>query len=217
MAAPARASLRGGILAWLAASLVFCSAAAVLAWMLLLPLAAQVRFATTTGAQLRLLGLMSDPFAGAATVTGWTLRASEAPGAPLLARGGAASVSAPAWHTVLIREPGATLVVERLDLVIGEAHLAPDATDHWPLLAVLAASGLPYERGGAIGNGPRVLIKKLHLSVQTVVVRNAATGRDTAVRVDWVRDFKDLDHLRPLVTALLAATRTPAGLAHADK
>ena len=174
--------------------------------MLLLPVAAQTRFAAATGTELRLQGLMGDPFAGRATVTGWTLRASDAPQAPVLARGGAAEIISTDWQAAL----GAggdrdTVVIDSLTLHAAELFLAPDAKGRWPLLALGASAGLPYERGGKTGEGPRVRIAHLKLSVDNVVVRDAATGRDTPVRVAWRGEFRDLDHSRPVVAALLAA------------
>ncbi len=196
------------MLVWLTGALVFCGASLVLAWMLLLPLAAQARFAATTGAQLQVQGLMGDPFGGTATVTGWTLRAEESATAPVLARGGAAHAVAPNWSAALEAAPGTRIEIEKLEISVIEARLLPDATGRWPLLAVCSAAGLPYERGGAVGSAPRVRIKHLHLRVENLVVRDAASGRETRVRVDWTGDFTDLDHLRPVVTALLAASRT---------
>jgi hypothetical protein len=195
------------VLAWLTAGLMFSSAALALGWMLLLPLVAQERFAATTGAQIKVQGLMGDPFGGTATVAGWTLRADESAAAPVLARGGAARAVVPNWSTALEAASGRHIDIEKLELSVTEARLLPDAAGRWPLLAVCAAAGLPYERGGAIGTGPRVLIRRLHLRVETLVVRDAASGRETRVRVDWTGDFTDLDHLRPVVTALLAASR----------
>lgn len=199
---------RGGVLGWLAAALVFCSALAVLAWMLLLPAVAQTRFAAGTGgAELRLRGLMGDPFAGRATVTGWTLRASADPKSPVLARGTASEIVSADWQSALgITGSGKDpVVIDKLVLHAAELVLAPDAQGRWPLLALGASSGLPYERGGKTGDGARVRIKNLKLSVDTVVVRDAASGRNQAVRVDWRGEFRDLDHSRPVVAALLAA------------
>lgn len=195
------------MLAWLAAGLVFCAALGVLAWMLLLPAAAQTRFsAATGGAELRVQGLMGDPFAGRATVTGWTLRASAAPKAPVLARGGASEIVSTRWQAALAADPeNGVAVIDSLTLRASELVLAPDSQGRWPLLALGASAGLPYERGGKIGDGPRVRVKLLRLSVDTVVVRDAATGRDTPVRIGWRGEFKDLDHSRPVVAALLAA------------
>jgi hypothetical protein len=206
---------RGGILGWLLAALVFCSALAVLGWMLLLPAYAQTRVSTAVGgAELRVRGLMGDPFAGRATVTGWTLRAA-GPGAteaPLLARGGASEIVSQAWHTALGATPpdGGFLLIDRLTLRATELHLAPDADGRWPLLALGATAGLPYERGGKIGDSPRVRVKHLVLQVETVLVRDATTGRDTPVRIDWRGEFRDLEHSRPVVAALLAAAAAAA-------
>jgi hypothetical protein len=188
-------------------ALVFCAALSVLAWILLLPGVAQARFATTTGgAELRLRGLMGDPFAGRATVSGWTLRASAAPEARVLARGGAAEIISSDWRVALGARPqGGVAVIDSLDLRVAEIVLAPEADGRWPLLALGATAGLPYERGGKIGDGPRVRVRHLRLVVDTVIVRDSATGRDTPVRVDWRGEFRDLDHSRPLVAALLAA------------
>ena len=197
---------RGGVLAWIAAALVFSTALGVLAWMLLLPVAAQTRFASATGAELRLQGLMGDPFAGRATVAGWTLRASASPQAPFLARGGAAEIIFADWQAAL----GASgdrdsIVVDSLTVHAAELFLAPDAQGRWPLLALGASAGLPYERGGKIGDGPRVRVAVLKLRVDNLIVRDAVTGRDTPVRVDWSGEFRDLEHSRPVVAALLAA------------
>ena len=189
-------------------ALVFGAAVLVLGWMLLLPLAAQARFTAATGAQLQIQGLMGDPFRGTATVAAWSLRADESAQAPVLARGGAARALAPKWSAALDAAPGTRIEIEQLELSVTEARLLPDATGRWPLLAVCAAAGLPYERGGAVGTGPRVRIKKLHLKVETLLVRDAASGRETRVRIDWTGNFTELDHLRPVVTALLAAART---------
>lgn len=198
---------RGGVLGWLAAALVFCTALAVLAWMLLLPAAVQSRFAgATNGAELRVQGLMGDPFSGRATVTGWTLRASDAPDAPVLARGAASEMIAADWQSAL-RSAGKDepVTINRVTLHATELFLAPDNQGRWPLLALGAAVGLPYERGGKTGGNPRLRVKHLRLAVDTVVVRDANGGRDTPVRVDWRGEFRDLDHTRPVVAALLAA------------
>jgi hypothetical protein len=205
MRLPGKRRPRGGILAWLAAGLVFCSALAVLAWILLLPVAAQSRFSAATGAELRVQGLMGDPFAGRANVTGWTLRASATPGAPLLARGGASEIVSTGWRAALGASTTKTVVIDKLTLRVGELVLAPDAKGQWPLLSLGAAADIPYERGGKIGDGPRVRVKHLLLEVGTVVVRDATTARDTPVRVDWSGEFRDLEHSRPVVAALLAA------------
>ena len=202
-----RSGARGGILAWLAGGLVFLAAAAALAWMLLLPVAVQSRFAAATGAELLVRGLMGDPFAGRATVTGWTLRASASPRAPVLARGGASTVVASDWQSALNADPDGTAVIDSMELTVTEAVLAPDAKGAWPLLALAAAAGLPYEKGGSAGDGPRVTIKRLRLAVDTVIVRDAHSGRDTPVRIAWRGEFQNLDHTRPVLAALLAAVR----------
>lgn len=197
------------MIAWLIGGLVFAAAAAVLAWMLLLPSALESRFAAATGASLRLQGLSGDPFSGKASVTGWTLRETDAPGSPVLARGAASALHAPGWRASLNASDTAPVVIDRLDIHLVEARLAPDANGRWPLLAVAAASGMPYERGGPVGDeSPRVRIKKLRLRVETLIVRNAATGQETPVRIDWSGEFADLDHTRPVVAALLAAARS---------
>jgi hypothetical protein len=202
-AAPAR---RGGILAGLAAALVFAAALAVLGWMLLAPALAQERFATATGAELRLDGLMADPFGGRATVSGWAVRASAAPKAPQLAHGGASSAATAAWPTLLAASAGESVVVDEVTLDVTTLTLAPDAKGQWPLLALAAASGLPYECGGPIGpEAPRVKIKLLRLKVAALVVRDAASKRDVSVPIAWKGEFRDFDHTRPLVSALLAA------------
>jgi len=203
---------RGGVLAWLAGGLVFLAAAATLAWMLLLPVAVQSRFSAATGAQLLVRGLMGDPFSGRATVTGWTLNANASPGSRVLARGGASKIVAPDWQAALAAEPGGTAVIDSLDLAVTEAVLAPDAKGAWPLLSLAAAAGLPYEKDGPSGDGPRVKIKHLRLAVETVVVRDARTGRDTPVRIAWHGEFQNLGNTKPVLTALLAAVReAPAG------
>lgn len=199
---------RGGVLVWLIGGLLFIGAAGTLAWMLLLPGAVQARFAAATGSALQVRGLAGDPFAGEATVAGWTLRASTERDAAILARGGAASVRAPGWRDALSSQAGETVVIERLDLVVNEAVLAPDDAGRWALLSIAAAAGLPYERGGAVGaDAPRVRIKRLRLQVETIVIRNSPGGRPIPVRINWSGEFTDLDHLRPVVTALLAAAR----------
>lgn len=203
----ARRPRRGGVLGWLAAALVFCAALAALAWMLLLPAAVQSRFtASTGGAELRVRGLMGDPFSGRATVTGWTLRASAAPDARVLAHGAASEIVSSDWQSAL-RSAGASepVTIGQVTLHANELFLAPDARNRWPLLALGAAVGLPYERDGKTGDGPRVRVKHLRLVVDSVVVRDAASGRDTPVRIDWRGEFRDLDHSRPVVAALLAA------------
>ncbi len=202
-----RRSTRGGVFGWLAAGLVFCAALGALAWMMLLPAMAQTRFAAATGgAELRVQGLMADPFSGRATVTGWTLRASPAPTAPILARGLSSEVVATRWQAALAADPETGVaVIDSLTLRASELVLAPDSKGRWPLLVLGASAGLPYERGGKIGDGPRVRVKLLRLSVDTVIVRDSSTGRDTPVRIGWRGEFKDLDHSRPVIAALLAA------------
>jgi hypothetical protein len=201
-----RRPARGGVLAWIAAALVFCAALAVLAWMLLLPVVAQTRFASATGTELRLRGLMGDPFAGRATVTGWTLRATSSPQAPVLARGGASEIVSADWQAALGASGDRdTIVIDSLTLHAAELHLAPDAKGRWPLLALGASAGLPYERDGKVGDGPRMRVTLLTLRVDNIVIRDATTGRDTSVRIDWSGEFRDLDHSRPVVAALLAA------------
>ena len=175
-----RRRTRGGVLGWLVGALVFGAALAVLAWMLLLAGLAQARFAAGTGgAELRLRGLMGDPFAGRATVTGWTLRVSADPKSPVLARGAASEIVSSGWQAALgITGPGkGPVVIDKLVLTATELVLAPDAQGRWPLLALGASAGLPYERGGKTGDGPRVRIQHLKLNVDTVIVRDAATGR----------------------------------------
>jgi len=199
---------RGGVLGTVLAGLAVAAACAVLGWMLLLPVAAQTRFAAATGAELRLRGLMGDPFAGRATVTGWTLRADPSPGAALLARGGAAELIAPGWRAAWTAETAEPLVIESLDLHLSEIRLAPDPGGRWPLLAALAALGLPYEAGGRIGVDVAPLrLAHLRLVVDTVVVRDGPSGREVARPVAWRGEFHDLDHARPVVAALLAAAR----------
>lgn len=202
-----RPDARGGALGWLLAALVFCAALGVLAWIVVLPSLAQKRFAATTGgAELRVQGLMGDPFAGRATVTGWTLRASAAPDAPVLAHGGASQLVAAQWRAALGADPEAGVaVIDSLTLHATELVLAPNAKGQWPLLALGASAGIPYERGGKVGEGPRVRLNHLRLRVDTLVVRDSTTGRDTPVRIDWQGEFRDLDHSRPVVAALLAA------------
>ncbi len=207
-----RPGARGGILVRLVGGLVFLAAAATLAWMLLLPLAVQSRFASATGAQLLVRGLMGDPFAGRATVTGWTLRAGPAPDAPVLARGGASEIAAADWQAALSSGPGGTALIDSLDLAVTEAVLAPDAKGAWLLLALAATAGLPYEKAGPVGEGPRVKIARLRLAVETVVIRDARTGRETSVRIAWRGEFRNLTQTKPVLAALLAAARTaPAG------
>lgn len=199
---------RGGVIAWLIGGLAFVAAAGVLAWMLLLPAAVESRFAASTGAALRLRGLAGDPFAGRASVTGWTLRETDSADSPILARGGATTLLAPGWRGGFQSSGGEWVVVDRLDVSLLDARLVPDPNGRWPLLAVAAASGLPYERGGPVGDeSPRLRIKKLRLRVETILVRNAATGRETPVRIDWSGEFTDIDHTRPIIAALLEAAR----------
>lgn len=199
---------RAGVLGSTLAGLVLSSAILVLGWMLLLPLMAQERFVAATGAELRLQGLMADPFAGRATVTGWTLRAAAAPGAALLARGGAAELVAPSWRAAWNAGAETPLVIESLELHFTELRLAPDARGQWPLLSALASLGLPYEQGGRTGpEAVKLRLARLRLKVDTVVVRDAATGREVARPVSWSGEFRDLDHARPVVAALLAAAR----------
>jgi len=205
---PVFAHRKGGVFTWLIGGLVFLAAAAVLVWMLLLPAAVESRFAATTGASLRLQGLAGDPFSGKATVTGWTLRENDTPTSPVLARGAASALHAPDWQGNFNRSGGELVVIDQLDIHLFDARLAPDPDGRWPLLAIAAAAGLPYERGGPIGDeSPRLLIKKLRLRVDTILVRDAATGRETPVRIDWRGEFTELDHTRPIVAALLAAAR----------
>ena len=201
-----RRRARGGVLAWAAGALVCCAALAVLAWMLALPALAQSRFSAVTGSELRVQGLMGDPFAGRATVTGWTLRASADPKSPVLARGGASEIVSGDWQAALGADGDKeSILVDSLALHAAELRLVPDAKGRWPLLALGASAGLPYERDGKIGDGPRVRIKHLRLAVDTVVIRDASSGRDVPVRIAWRGDFRDLDHSRPVVAALLAA------------
>lgn len=199
---------RAGVLGSVLAGLVLASAVLVLGWMLLLPLVAQERFVAATGAELRLQGLMADPFAGRATVTGWTLRAAAAPEASLLARGGAAELVAPGWRAVWSAATETSLVIESLDLHFTELRLAPDARGQWPLLSALASLGLPYEQGGRTGpEAVPLRLTRCRLKVDTVIVRDAATGREVARPVAWSGEFHELDHARPVVAALLAAAR----------
>jgi hypothetical protein len=53
----------------------------------------------------------------------------------------------------------------------------------------------------------KLRLARLRLKVDTVVVRDAATGREVARPVAWSGEFRDLDHARPVVAALLAAAR----------
>lgn len=201
---------RAGVLGAILAAIVVMAAAGVLAWMLVLPGIAQARFAATTGAQLRLRGLMGDPFAGRASVTGWTLHADATPTSVVLAKGAAAEVVAPGWRGALDGTTTATapLRIESLSIRLAEVRLAPDAKGRWPLLATLAAVGLPYEVNGPIGtDAPHLHIARLQLTVETIVIRDARTARDVKVRIDWRGEFKNLTHSRPVVVALLAAAR----------
>jgi hypothetical protein len=199
---------RGGILGWLTAGLLVVAASGVLAWMLLLPAVMQSRFTAATGAELSLRGLMGDPFAGRATVTGWTLHAGPDSAASVLAHGGRSTLVATDWRAALDASSGEPAVIDSLDLAITEAVLAPDTRGAWPLLALAAASGLPYEKNGPTGVGPRVTIKRLRLAVGSVIIRDAHTGREKTVPIAWRGEFRDLDHSRPLVAALLEAART---------
>lgn len=202
------AGRRGGALAWVIGALCFAAAALTLAWMLLLPAAVQSRFAAATGgADLALRGLAGDPFAGRATVTGWTLRATASPSSPVLASGGPSSLLAPGWREALGAAPGSAATIDEIDLHVAEARLAPDTKGRWQLLSLAAAAGLPYERGGAIGDGPRVRVRRLRLRVDTLLVLDGNTGRETRVAVAWRGEFTDLDHLRPVVAALFEAVR----------
>jgi hypothetical protein len=197
------------VLGWLLGGLITLAAAATLAWMLLLPGVVQSRLASPTGAQLRVQGLMGDPFAGRATVTGWTLRASAAPDARVLARGGASEIASADWRAALATDPETGVAtIDSLRLSVTEAVLAPDASGAWPLLALAAAAGLPYEKNGPVGRGPRVRVRHLALSVETARVRDARTGAEVPVRIAWQGEFRDVDHTRPLLAALLAAVRT---------
>ncbi len=198
---------RGGVGAWLLGGLLICGALATLAWMLLLPGLVQSRFSTLSGgAALSLQGLMGDPFAGRATVTGWQLRASQDPNAKILAEGKTSQLLATDWQRALDARPGASVVLDSAEIHATRLVLAPDADGKWPLLALAAAAGLPYESRGPIGaEAPRVRVKKLLLRVDAVVVRDARTGRDQTVRIDWRGEYRDLDHSRPIVAALLAA------------
>lgn len=199
---------RAGILGSTLAGLVVVTAILLLAWMLLLPLVAQERFGAATGAELRLQGLMADPFAGRATATGWILRAGAAPDSALLARGGAALLVAPGWRAAWNAEAGTPLVIESLDLHFTELRLAPDACGQWPLLSALAALGLPYEQGGRIGpEAVPLRLVRLRLKVDSVLVRDASTDREVTRPVHWSGEFRELDHSRPVVAALLAAAR----------
>ena len=200
-------SRRGGIGAWLLGGLLIGGALATLAWMLLLPGIVQSRFsALSGGAALNLQGLMGDPFTGRATVTSWQLRASEAADAPILAEGKTSQLLASDWQRALDARPGASVTLDSAEIHVTRLVLAPDAAGKWPLLALAAAAGLPYERQGPVGaESPRVRVKKLLLRVDSVVVRDARTGRDQTVRIDWRGEYRDLDHSRPLVAALLAA------------
>jgi hypothetical protein len=197
---------RGGVLPWLIGGLVCCVALAALAWMVLLPGAVQARLAAATGGQFKVEGLMGDPFSGRATAKSWILRASAAPDSPVLARGATAEIVASDWSDALSENGPDTVVIDRLDLTVTEAVLAPDAHGAWRLLTLAAGSGLPYERGGKVGETTsRVRIKHLRLSVETLIVRDAKTDLETPVRIAWRGEFRDVDHTRPIVAALLAA------------
>ena len=200
-------SRRGGVLVWRIGAALVCAALGVLAWMVVLPRAVESRLAAVTGARFQVTGLMGDPFGGRATATGWVLRATDAENAPVLARGGRAEIVVPDWRGA-IGDGGAKpekFEIERLDLNITDLDLSPDATGAWPVLALAAAAGMPYEHGGKIGPSPRLRVKRLKLRVAQVTVKDAATGRATPMRIDWQGEFRDLDHSRPVVTALLAA------------
>ena len=197
----------GGILARALVCLLALGAAAVLAWMLLLPAAVQSRFAAAVGAELRLHGLAADPFSGRATVTGWTLHANESPEAPVLARGGASRVVTSDWHAALADPAPATMIFDQLQLHVTEALLAPDPEGRWPLLGLAAAAGLPYEKGGPVGEGPRLLIRRLSLKIDTVIVKNAHDGSTVPVPIGWRGNFDDLDHTRPVLESILTAVR----------
>lgn len=207
LAGPASgSSRRGGVWPWLIGGLVCCAALAVLAWMVLLPGAVQAKLAAATGGQFKLEGLMGDPFSGRATAKSWTLRASASPESPILARGTAAEIVASGWRDTLSEDGPDTVVIDRLDLTVAEAVLAPDVNGTWRLLTLAAGSGLPYERGGKIGETTaHVRIKHLRLSVETLIVRDAKTDLETPVRIAWRGEFHDVDHTRPVVAALLAA------------
>ena len=199
-------SRHGGVLPWLIGGVAVCAAAAILAWMVLLPRAVQAKLSAATGAQFQVEGLMGDPFNGRATAKSWTLRASAAPDSPVLARGTAAEIVASDWRAALDENGPDTVVIDRLDLKVTEAVLAPDANGSWRLLTLAAGSGLPYERGGKVGaETARVRINHLRLSVETLVVRDAKTDLETPVRIRWSGEFRDLDHSKPVVAALLAA------------
>ncbi|MBC8010149.1 MAG: hypothetical protein H7067_08630, partial [Burkholderiales bacterium] len=195
-----------GVWPWLIGGLVCSVALAVLGWMVLLPSAVQAKLAAATGGQFQVEGLMGDPFGGRATTKGWTLRATAAPGAPLLAHGTAAEIVASDWRAALSEEGTDTVVIDRLDLKVTEAVLAPDTNGTWRLLTLAAGAGLPYERDGKVGETTaRVRIKLLRLRVETLIVRDAKTNLETPVRIAWSGEFRDVDHTRPIVAALLAA------------
>lgn len=203
---------RGGVCGWLLGGVAVLAALAVLAWMLLLPGVVESRLAAVTGAQFRVQGLMGDPFAGRATARGWVLHAADDPASPVLARGGRSEIVVADWRAAMEAAGGesagsapASLEVDRLDLTILEANLAPDTKGAWPLLALAASAGLPYERGGKVGDAAPIKVKLLRLRVETVTVRDAATGRETPVRIDWRGEFRDVDHAKPIVAELLAA------------
>ncbi|MCU0792932.1 MAG: hypothetical protein MUE42_08800 [Opitutaceae bacterium] len=211
-AARPQSTRRGGVIAWCLGALATMAAIVVLGWMLLLPGVVQSRFLAATGAQLRFQGLMGDPFAGRATVTGWTLHASAAPDARLLARGGPSEITAADWRAALATDPtDGVATIDSLRLTITDALLAPDAKGTWPLLALGAASGLPYELNGPIGQTPRIRIRHLALAVDTVRVRDGRTGAEVPVRIAWRGEFRDVTHTRPILTALLAAVRASSG------
>lgn len=206
--ATARPAASGHIVSGLIAVVAVLGAGAVLAWMLLLPFAMQAKFLAATGAELRISGLMGDPFSGRARVTGWILRRDASAQAPILARGGPSSVFASTWREAFVAKTNlGPVVIDELNLHITEAFLAPDARGEWPLLALGAAAGLPFEIAGPIGDGPRVRIRHLQLFVEKVRVLDARTGAETTVRIAWRGEFRDLDHTRPVLTALLAAVR----------
>lgn len=213
-----RRARSGGILARVLGGLLVLAAAGALAWMLLLPAAVESRFAAATGSELSLRGLMGDPFAGRATVGEWTLRASSSPEAPVLARGGASRVVTTDWRAALGEtSPQAdTFVIDRLDLDVAEARLTPAPDGTWPLLGIAAAAGLPFEKNGAAGDGPRLSVRHLKLTVDTLVVRDARTDAETSVRIAWRGEFENVDHSRPVFDALLEAVRAATAPSAAD-
>lgn len=198
--------------------LLILAAAGALAWMLLLPAAVQSRFAAATGAELSVRGLMGDPFAGRATVSGWTLRADTSPEAAVLARGGASRVVTSDWRAALDENASGadTLIIDRLELDVAEARLTPAPDGTWPLLGLAAAAGLPFEKNGPAGEGPRLSVRHLKLAVDTLVVRDARTQADTAVRIAWRGEFENVDHSRPVFDALLEAVRAATAPAPAN-